>query len=436
MYGEGGNVSNLWWGRAGLLLGGQAFSLVGSSIVQYAISWYLVMQTNSGIVVMLTMLMSCLPQAIVSLFAGAWSDRWNRKMLIILPDAVIAVITALLACAMGSGNASLALILCILAIRSAGAGVQTPAVQSFIPQITPEAKLLRVNSVNGGIQSVNMIASPAIAAVLVNMLPLWQILFVDVLTAIIGVCCVALIRFAHVRQQANTEHHTENVWRSLLSDTAEGFGYAWQRPRIRSVLLCYALVCFLNTAPMNLTLVLINRVFQGQSLDFGVLSLSSSSDKLAADQLAWSLGMVVGNVWLSSVGAKRITNTMKVIASAFMAMGVLTAMLGLAPTVLVYLIVDCAVGFATAMSAAPTFTMLQQEVPPDRQGRVFGLLTTFSSFGTPLGLLVFGPLSDIMNIRLVFILGGILTIPAGIWIEHVNRTHRVQQLCVEEPLAD
>lgn len=182
--------------RVALLLTGQALSLVGSSIVQYAVFWYLVMQTDSGVTMTVAMLCACVPQAVLSLFGGAWADRWNKKALIVLPDALIAAVTVALSVSIARGAAGLALFFAALATRSAGAGVQTPAVQSFIPQITPEEKLLRVNSINGTIQSVNMIAAPAIAAVLINIMPLWAILYVDVTTAVVGIAFVALIRVA------------------------------------------------------------------------------------------------------------------------------------------------------------------------------------------------------------------------------------------------
>ena len=114
--------------RVALLLTGQALSLVGSSIVQYAVFWYLVMQTGSGVTMTVAMLCACVPQAVLSLFGGAWADRWNKKALIVLPDALIAAVTVALSVSIARGAAGLALFFVALAIRSAGAGVQTPAV--------------------------------------------------------------------------------------------------------------------------------------------------------------------------------------------------------------------------------------------------------------------------------------------------------------------
>lgn len=80
----------------------QTLSLFGSSVVQYAILWYLVLRSNSGMV-MTGAMAAALPQAIVSVFGGVWDDRWNRKLLVMLPDAVIAAVTICLSASMAVG---------------------------------------------------------------------------------------------------------------------------------------------------------------------------------------------------------------------------------------------------------------------------------------------------------------------------------------------
>nr|WP_217625304.1 MFS transporter [Bifidobacterium sp. SO1] len=122
----------------------------------------------------------------------------------------------------------------------------------------------------------------------------------------------------------------------------------------------------------------------------------------------------------SSVGAKRIHDCLRAVAVGFVLIGITTAGLGFAPTLLVFLIIDFLTGLATPLAASPAFTMLQQESAEDMQGRVFGLLKAFSPFGTPLGMLVFGPLADMIDVRLIFIIGGALTIPLGCWLGHVG----------------
>lgn len=465
-----------WVRRVALLLVGQTMSLLGSSIVQYAIFWHLVLQSDSGVVMTMAMVVAAVPQAIVALFGGIWADRWNRKLLIMLPDALIALVTIGLAASFAFGWADMSLILVALAVRSAGGGIQTPAVQSFVPQITPSDRLLRVNSINGTVQSVNMIASPAIAAVLINVLPLWSILLVDVTTALIGIGFVAMIRTEGVAAGADAGMPDVDANRaetsrldadaadadgprsvdasvdagagaldagvpgadagramtgrrgalraavaSIWADLRDGFAYAWGRPRIRSVMLGYAIISFVNVAPMNLTLLMMSRGFEGQRLDLGFATFDTAADKLAANELAWSLGLVIGGAALSALGGRRLRNTMRLIAFGIIGMGVFVAGLGVAPTLLAYLIVDFLVGLCTSLEGSPTFTLLQEETDEAMQGRVFGLLSAFASFGVPLGMLVVGPLADVIAVQSIFIVGGLLTVPVGLWLLWCSR---------------
>ena len=76
-----------------------------------------------------------LPQIAISLFAGVWIDRYDRKKMIMLSDGVIAIATLVLAILFLTGYKSIWLLFIVLLIRSAGTGVQTPAVNALIPQI-------------------------------------------------------------------------------------------------------------------------------------------------------------------------------------------------------------------------------------------------------------------------------------------------------------
>jgi len=285
---------------------GQTLSLFGSSVVQYAIFWYLVLRSNSGMVMTGAMVTAALPQAIVSMFGGVWADRWNRKLLVMLPDAVIAAVTICLSASMAVGWGDTGLILVVMVIRSAGGGIQTPAVQSFIPQIAPEAWLLRVNAINGTLQTAISIASPAIAAALVNLMPLWMIMLVDVSTAIVGIGFVALIRLDDARLRRPGE---------------------------------------------------------------------SSDDALRATSIS-----------VSSCSPIPLTDLPRPRTHAH-AKG-------------------------------------ERRVP---QGRVLGLLTSVLAFGVPAGMLVFGPLAHVVDVRLLFVVGGLMTVPIGAYVMRSARRNRVAE---------
>ncbi len=178
---------------------------------------------------------------------------------------------------------------------------------------------------------------------------------------------------------------------------------------------------------MNLTLLLVNRVWKNATLVLGPLRLTSASAKLAADQTAFSVGMLVGGLYLSWRGNRLHVSQWLLLALAVLGMGAGTILLGAAPSLVAYLLIDFFVGVVTAFASSPIYTLLQEESDAAMRGRVFGLLTTFSSLGTPLGSLVFGPLADVIDVRWVFAIGGLLTLPAGIALLGSARRKEAEQ---------
>ncbi|KFI94135.1 transporter, major facilitator family protein [Bifidobacterium saguini DSM 23967] len=439
-----------WMQRAVLLLTGQAFSLLGSSVVQFAIWWWIVLQTRTGSAMLLATLFGVLPQSLVSVFGGPMADRYNRKALIILPDLIIAGVTVLLSVSFALDWASLSLIFVVLLIRSAGGGIQQPAVQSFIPDVVPESKLLRVNAIFGVIDSANRIAAPALAAVLVNLVPLWAILLVDVTTAVIGVGFVAMIRVPRAavpdsavqngavpdnvaEAQGNgaiagttdsAAAHSIAILRRTFADLKAGLAYAMRHAHIKGVILGDALTCLMSVAPMNLTLLLMTREFEGIDLNLGFINLTTASDKLAANELGLSVGMLLGGALMSAIGPKLLRRNiaqMYAVALGIAMVGITVIGLGVSRNLLLYLIIDVLNGVASAVCVGPMRTVMQSESDESMVGRVFGLDTMLSTLGMPLGMLIFAPLADVIPIAWVFIAGGLLTLPVAWYVLMLSR---------------
>ena len=432
-----------WKRRVALLLAGQAFSLLGSSIVQYALWWWIVLESRTGASMLFATLFGVVPQAIVSMFGGPMADRYNRKLLIMLPDLIIAGVTVFLSVSFALGWANLTVIFAVLFIRSAGGGIQMPAVQSFIPDVTPTGRLLRVNSIYGVINSANMIVAPALAAVIINMVPLWSILLVDVATAIIGVGFVALIRVPAKRstgaiaddERTNATPDTAGeplpdgplplaVLKRTFADIKDGFAYTMRHPYLKGVVLGDAFTCFMSVAPMNLTLLLMTREYEGIDLNLGFVNLTTASDKLAANELGLSIGMLLGGALMSAFGVKLLRGAraqMLMVAFGIAMVGITVIGLGIAPNLFAYLIIDVLNGVAAAMCVGPMRTIMQSESDESMTGRVFGLDNTFATFGMPLGMLVFAPLADVIPISWVFIAGGLLTLPVAWYVRMLSR---------------
>jgi len=375
-----------WVRHATLFLAGQTVSLLGSSLVQYAVLWYLTLTTKDGTVLALAIVFGFLPQALVSIFGGVWADRHNRKYLIMGADACIAVATLALALFMMSGVTSVWLIFAVMAVRSVGAGIQTPAVGAALPQIVPAEKLLRVNGINGTIQSAMMLVAPALAAVLYANVDLYSILFIDVVTAVIGIGILALVPLRAVRRSG------ERV--GYFDDLRGGVDYIRSHNYVKWVLYLFGGLMIVVSAPAMLTPLMVVRSF-GEEVW-----------KLTALEFAFSIGMLIAGGAIAVWGDRFERTTLIVWSTVILA--ALTVGLGLSPVLWVFLLMMFLVGIAVPIFSTPIFTVLQESVDPERLGRVLGFVGIVSAVGMPLGMLVFGPLANVISVEAVLVIAGVL----------------------------
>jgi len=157
-----------WEKNTIFFLSSQTISLMGSMLVQYAITWYITLETQSGLMMTLSIICGFLPTFFISPFAGVWADRYSRKKLIVLADILIAAATFILAVLFCMGIDSIWLLFVASAIRSLGAGIQTPSVGAFLPQIVPEDHLTRVNGINSSLQAFVTLLSPMLSGALMS----------------------------------------------------------------------------------------------------------------------------------------------------------------------------------------------------------------------------------------------------------------------------
>jgi MFS transporter, DHA3 family, macrolide efflux protein len=377
-----------WTRRTALFLTGQTVSLFGSSLVQYAIIWYITLTTQSGIMMTVSTVCGFLPQIAISLFAGVWADRYSRKLLIIAGDVLIASFTLLLAITFLLGYRELWLLFLISGIRSIGAGIQTPAVSAFIPQIVPPEKLMKVSGLNGSIQAILMIVAPAASGALLSFASIEAVLFVDVVTAAIAVLIMIVLKAPpHPKEGLSTST-------GYLSDLLGGLRYVRQTPWIRALLVFYALYMFLLTPAAFLTPLLVARTF-GEEVW-----------RLTANEMLFGGGAVLGGVIIATWGGFK--NRMHSLILASVMFGVLTAALGVAGVFWVYLVVIFVTGIFMPFFNSPSTVLLQEKVPGEMQGRVFSLVGIVASSAMPLGMMLFGPIADIVKVELLLIITGAL----------------------------
>ena len=163
-----------WAPRFFAIWTGQAFSLLGSMLVQFALVWWLTQTTGSATVLAMATLVAVLPGIVIGPFAGALVDRWNRRLIMIVADSLIALVTLWLIYLYATGRMQVWQVYVAMFLRAALGGFHWPAMQSSTSLMVPKEHLARVAGLNQTMMGVMNIISPPLGALLLSVLPLGQ----------------------------------------------------------------------------------------------------------------------------------------------------------------------------------------------------------------------------------------------------------------------
>ena len=380
-----------WKRDASLFISSQTISMFGSMLVQYAISWYITLETQSGSMMTLSIIFGMLPTFFISPFAGVWADRFNRKKLIIFADLAIASTTLAAAAAFLAGYRGYWILFTALIIRAVGGGIQAPAAAALLPSLIPQDKLMRVNGIFSSIQSAIMLVSPMVSAALLTFSSIEGIFFIDVFTAAFAV--LILLLFLQVPDRKKPEGKIEL---SYFHDLKAGFAYMRNHRFIMGFFIFLAVFLFFCAPAAFLTPLQVTRNYGKEVW------------RLTAIEVAFSIGMMGGGIIMSTWGGFK--NRVHTMILSSLLMGIATVGLGLVPWFFPYLGIMAFFGVCMPAYNTPVMVILQEKVEDAYLGRVFGVMTMISTIMMPLGMLFFGPLADITDIELLLIGSGVVII--------------------------
>ncbi len=378
-----------------LIWSGQAVSLLGSQLVQFSLIWWLTQTTGSATVLATAVLVSLLPQIFLGPLAGAIVDRWNRRLLMILADSLVALATVGLAVLFWTGLVQVWHVYALMLLRSAFGLFHWSAMQASTSLMVPKEHLSRIQGLNQVLMGVMNIGAAPLGALLLLWLPMQGILSIDIVTAAIAVICLFFVAIPQPERHLSTQ--TGEGGTGLWRDVRDGLRYVWAWPGLMLIAGLATLINLLLNPTNALQPLLVTDHFHGQAF------------QLAWMELAWGVGVVAGGLTLSAWGGFRrrvITSLLGIVV-----LGVCMAVLGLIPSSGFWLAVGVVfvVGFTGPMIDGPLFAVLQTVVAPEMQGRVFMLVISMAKAISPIGLIVAGPLADKFGVRIWFLVGGVLT---------------------------
>jgi len=375
---------------------GQAFSQLSSSILQFAIVWYLTDATQSGIVLSLAMLVGYLPQGLLGPFIGVYIDRLNRKMLMIVSDLVIAGVSLLLAIAAIGGEPQVWLVLLVLLARAIGTAFHAPTLQAVTPQLVPKEELTKCAGYTQSLQSVSQILSPALAGVLYTAWDLSAVIFLDVIGACIAVLFLMFCKIPKHEGAGNTEKV------QVVKEALEG----WNILRTKKGMLGLVLVSSLYTIAMMPVSALFPLMSMGR---FGGTSTHAS-----IVEIIFSLGFFAGSLILGKWGGTK--NKIYTIVLSYIMMAVSLFGSGLLPEngYLVFCFFAWLMGVSGPFYWGMYTPLLQEKFEERYMGRVMSITSSIRLISGPLALIVSGIFADYFGEENWFLVAGVIVTVAAL----------------------
>ena len=362
---------------------GQLVSLLGSSISQFVIIWWITLETESALYLSIAALFGFAPMVILSPFAGVLVDRWSRKALIGIVDFFQALATVALIFLFSLEIVSIWQILALLTLRGVFQAFHTPAVMAVIPSMVPEDKLSRMNGLNYLFTGAVNLIGPVVAALLLGFWKIGQILWIDAATFVVALVPLLLIMIPSVRKKQEGS--------SFRREFVEGLSFVKNARGFLPLLMLATALNFLTT-PLSTLLpyyVKFDHFGGAEDLAFVIASMQG--------------GMIAGGLLMSVI--KGFKKKMVIVMSSLYVLFLGYTLVALTPMGLFWFM---AIGglimlFCTPVVNVSLMTIIQTVVPMKKQGRVNSVLMALASAAMPFGMILSGAIAEFTGTANLFL---------------------------------
>jgi len=371
---------------------GQLVSTLGSGLTGFALGVWIYQETGSTTLFAFNLLAFAVPNLLVSPFAGALVDRYDRRRIMILSDTGAGLSTLVVAVLYFSGGLEVWHVYILTAVNSAFSAFQWPAYSAVTTLLVPKAQLGRAGGMVQIGEAISALASPAIAGVLFVTVGIQGVVMVDFATYLVAILTLLVVR---VPRPPATEAGAEGKG-SLLHEAAYGWRYITARKGLLGLLVIFAATNFLTS--------LWNPLLPPMILEM------SSPAMLGYLGSVVGVGMLMGTLVMSAWGGPK--RRIHGVLAFLMISGVFQMLLGVSPSLVLIAIAGFGAMFTMPIINGSSQAIWQTKVAPDVQGRVFAVRRMIAWSAMPLAYLVAGLLADrVFNPLLVE--GGVLASTVG-----------------------
>ncbi len=391
---------------------GQLVSLLGSSIANFVIIWWVTLETGSALYLSLASLVGFAPVIVLGPLTGVLADRWNRKALIAVLDFLQAVVSIVLIFLFRSEAVGIWQVLALLGLKGVFQAFHTPAVFAIIPTMVPKEKLSRMNGVNYLFTSGINLAGPIVAAVLLSFLPISQILWIDAITFLVAVAPLLVIMIPSVVKEGGNQP-------PFRKQFTEGFTFVRRAKGLLSFIILATGVNLLLAPLSTLLPYYVNVDHSGVASDLAFVMAFSQG------------GMLAGGILMSIMKISR--NKVRLIISSMYLLFFGYILVALTPTGLFWFmgISGFVLAFCFPIVDVLAMTILQTVVPMEMQGRVTSVVISLAHAAQPIGIVLSG-LATIFtrtaNLFLVCASVGILMLTLSWFLTDMTHVEMIKEI--------
>ena len=384
-----------WLAIISFIWAGQAVSMITSYAAGYAVVWYVTESTGSALVLAVMNICVMLPIGLLSPFGGIVADKHNRKMIMIVADGAIGLISLIAGFIILAGDVSLVLLILVCVARAVGQAFHSPAMMATMPMLVPDKHLLRINTLDQLLASIAGIGAPAFGIFLYTTMGFSSVMFLDFIGALFAIAGLALAKVPTVIDETATQQH-------VIANLRDGF---------RAVAASRGLLLLIVMVTIGMM------IFGPLSAVFPLMTYEHfSGDGYMASlvEAAFGIGMLVGSsILMAWGGGKRLAG---LIAVAAVIVGTTTTACGLLPPTgfVAFVVLVAVMAMACAWFNGPTMTLTQRNVSDEKMGRAMGLLNAAMGLATPIGIAIGGVAAELMGVAPFFVVDGIACLVLGL----------------------
>lgn len=350
---------------------GQFVSLVGSGMTRFGLSIWVLRETGDTTAYSALLFFAVLPVGIGSIFTGTLIDRWNRRVTMLIGNAVASLSTLVAALLFFSGALEIWHLFIVLTVNGLANAFVMPSMEASVPLLVGKEQLGRAAGISQMSMSLEVIISPALAGLLIASAGLGFIFIIDFVT--FGASVLALALSAIPQPVYGSER------RGLMGEFVFGLRYiAERRPFV------YLMVF------VTITMFFMPGIGYALSTPLAL----SIADERAAGLILSSFGagaLISGFLLTAWGGPKRRMNGM--LAGLALA-GVASVVIGLRESIVLVAIGVFFIGVTFMFMFGLNRVIWQVKAAPEVLGRIFSLRVALGIGAQSLGVLVAGPLAQ------------------------------------------